>query len=307
MRPEAETIPAVSARVHLAAGAVAALFSLNYVISKLGMHAFSPLVFAYLRVVASAIVLNALLPRRQEPWSRGDWARVTGYAVLGVVINQALFLNGLALTSAHVAAILMTAIPLFALGAAIVMGRERATAAKMAGITLAFGGALVIVAREGLQGAAKSLTGDLLLLGNALAYSLYLVLSKRDMRRLGPHRVIARMFAIGSVLMIPLCAVPLARESWASIPPRAWLALLLVIAGPTVAAYLLNAWALAHADSSLVAAYTYLQPVLTAALAAVLLDERIGWAAGVAAVIIFTGVWLAGRRAVENEAEVVSG
>jgi drug/metabolite transporter (DMT)-like permease len=54
-----------------------------------------------------------------------------------------------------------------------------------------------------------------------------------------------------------------------------------------------------------VAAYTYLQPVLTAALAATLLDERIGWAAGVAAVIIFTGVWLAGRRG-ETEA-VVSG
>jgi drug/metabolite transporter (DMT)-like permease len=293
--------------VHLAAGAVAALFSLNYVISKLGMHAFSPLAFAYLRVLGSAMVLNALLPRSRERWSRGDWGRVTGYSVLGVVINQALFLNGLALTSAHVAAILMTAIPLFALGAAIVMGRERATGAKVAGITLAFGGALVIVAREGLEGAAKSLTGDLLLLGNALAYSLYLVLSKRDMKRLGPHRVIARMFGIATVLMVPLCVVPLARESWPSIPPRAWLALLLVIAGPTVAAYLLNAWALAHADSSLVAAYTYLQPVLTAALAAALLDERIGWAAAVAAVIIFSGVWLAGRRGEAVAEAVISG
>src|SRR5258706_15061796 len=109
------------------------------------------------------------------------------------------------------------------------------------------------------------------------------------------------MFAIGSLLMIPLCALPMAREHWSAIPPRAWLALALVIAGPTVAAYLLNAWALAHADSSLVAAYTYLQPVLTAALAATLLGERIGWAAGVAAVIIFTGVWLAGRKAIPEE------
>ncbi len=283
-------------RVHLAAGSVAALFSLNYVISKLGLHAFSPLVFAYLRVLLAALVLNAMLPRGLEPWPRADWARVTGYSFLGVVINQALFLSGLALTSAHVAAILMTAIPLFALGTAIVMGRERATGPKVAGILLAFGGALVIVAREVLEGASKSLTGDLLLLGNAFAYSLFLVLSKRDMKRLGPHRVIARMFAVAAVLMVPLCAVPLARQSWASIPPRAWLALLLVIAGPTVAAYLLNAWALAHAESSLVAAYTYLQPVLTAALAATLLQERIGWAAGVAALIIFTGVWLAGRR-----------
>ena len=63
--------------------------SLTFLISKLGMHAFSPLVFGYLRVLGAAIVLNALLPRSREPWSRGDWARVTGYSVLGVVINQA--------------------------------------------------------------------------------------------------------------------------------------------------------------------------------------------------------------------------
>jgi drug/metabolite transporter (DMT)-like permease len=140
----------------VASAAVAVLFSLNYVISKLGMHAFSPMVFAYLRVLGSAIVLNAMLPRGLAPWPRADRLRVTGYAILGVVINQALFLGGLALTSAHVAVIIMTAIPIFALAAAIVLGRERATVSKIAGIALAFGGALSIVAREGVEGATKS-------------------------------------------------------------------------------------------------------------------------------------------------------
>src|ERR1700719_4505862 len=173
---------AVAPRAHLALAAVSALFSLNYILSKLGMHAFSPMRFAYLRVLGSALILNAMVPRGLAPWPRVDRLRVTGYAVLGVVINQALFLGGLALTSAHVAVIIMTAIPIFALAAAIVLGRERATVSKIAGIALAFAGALSIVAREGMQGATKSLAGDLMLFGNALAYALYLVLSKRDMK-----------------------------------------------------------------------------------------------------------------------------
>ncbi len=280
---------------HLASVAVAFLFSLNYVISKLGMHAFSPMVFAYVRVLGAAAVLNVLLPRGLTPWPRADWLRVTGYAILGVVINQTLFLGGLALTSAHVAVIIMTVIPIFALAAAIILGRERATASKIGGIALAFGGALTIVVGEGVEGATKSLAGDLMLFGNAVAYALYLVLSKRDMRRLGPQRVIARMFAAGAVLMIPIAAVPLVRERWSTIPARAWLILAFVIAGPTVGAYLLNAWALAQAESSLVAAYTYLQPFLTAVLAYLILHETIGPTALVAAVVIFAGVWLAGR------------
>jgi drug/metabolite transporter (DMT)-like permease len=285
-------------RVHSALIAVGLLFSLNYVISKFGLHAFSSMTFAYLRVLGSAIVLNLMFRDRDlPPLSAGDRWRMVAYSMLGVVINQTLFLTGLSLTSAHVAAILMTLIPLFALAAAIAVGRERATVGKMAGIALALAGALAVVGREGIEGADKSLIGDLLLIANAFAYSLYLVFSKPDMERLSPRRVIARMFGIGAVIMLPLSAPWLLSEQWATIPRSAWVSLLVVIAGPTVAAYLLNAWALAHTDSSLVATYTYLQPVITMILAAIFLGERIRPVAIAAAALIFAGVYLAGRPA----------
>jgi drug/metabolite transporter (DMT)-like permease len=282
--------------VHLALLVVTILFSLNYVISKLALGKFSPLTFAYLRVLGSAIVLNALL-RNRTVLTKSDWRAIAGYAMLGVVINQSFFLGGLSLTNAHVAAILMTMIPVFTLAIAILLRRERATAAKIGGIALAFAGALAVVAREGFGGATKSLLGDLLLIGNALAYATYLVVSKRDMARLSPRRVIGLMFAIGSVALLPIASWSLVHEKWSAIPPRAWLALALVIAGPTVAAYLLSAWALAHTDSSLVAAYTYLQPVLTAFLAAMFLKETITPTAIAAAITIFAGVYISGRPA----------
>jgi drug/metabolite transporter (DMT)-like permease len=65
--------------------------------------------------------------------------------------------------------------------------------------------------------------------------------------------------------------------------------------GPTVAAYLLKAWALRYADSSLVAAYTYVQPVLATLLGAMFLGETMHPIVLVAAAMIFAGVWLAGR------------
>ncbi|HYS53266.1 MAG TPA: DMT family transporter [Thermoanaerobaculia bacterium] len=285
-------------QVHAALATVALLFSLNYIISKLGLHAFSPMTFAYLRVLGSALILNLLFRQRDlPPLSRSDRWRVVAYSVLGVVINQILFLSGLALTSAHVSAILMTLIPVFTLAAAIMAGRERPTLQKIAGIGLAMTGALAVVGREGFSGAEKSLVGDLLLIGNAFAYALYLVLSKRDMARLSPRRVIMQMFAIGAVLLLPLSAWSMWKEPWSTIPSRAWIALVIVIVGPTVAAYLLNAWALAHTDSSLVASYTYAQPVLTTILAAIFLGETIHPTAIVAAAMIFAGVYLAGRPA----------
>ena len=283
-----------SFHVHGALTLVAILFSANYIISKLAMNAFAPLVFAYLRVLGSAIILNALVHDR-APVSRGDSWRLAGFSLLAVVLNQSLFLAGLSLTSAHVAAILITTIPAFALAAAIILGRERGTATKIGGIALAATGALLVVAGEGLEGTRKSFIGDLLIVSNSLCYALYLVLSKPMMARLSARRVIAWMFALATVLMLPVCAWPMLHQNWRAIPPRAWLGLALVIVGPTVAAYLLNAWALANAESSLVASYSYLQPVMTVFLAAIFLGESVRPVAIVATAMIFTGIYLAGR------------
>jgi len=281
--------------VHGALFAVNLLFAVNYIVSKLGMSSFDPVSFAYLRVLGAAIPLNLLLPH--GALSRDELKRVTLYSLLGVVINQSMFLGGLALTSAHVAAILITAVPIFTLGAGILLKEERGSALKIAGIALAAAGAVMVVGSEGFGGTTKSLAGDLLIIGNSLSYAFFLVLAKADMARLGPQRVIARMFGIAAVLMLPLAAVPMWRLSWRTIPTAAWLSLAFVIAGPTIAAYLLNAWALSHTDSSLVAAYTYLQPILTVILAAIYLGEHIRPVAILAGILIFAGVRMAGRAA----------
>ena len=283
--------------VHSAMLLVAVLFSLNYIISKIALGTFSPLTFAYLRVLGAALILNVLWRERDPaPLSRTDSRQLVGFALLGVVINQFLFLSGLALTSAHVAAILITLIPMFALGAAIVLRRERGTPSKFLGLALAASGALLVLGGEGIAaGASKSLLGDLMIVGNSLSYALYLVLSKPAMSRMSARRVISRMFAVAAGLMLPIAAWSLLHERWQQIPARSWIALLLVIAGPTVAAYVINAWALTHVESSLVATYSYLQPVITVFLAAGFLHETIRPIALAAGVMIIGGVYLSGR------------
>jgi len=283
-------------KVHGALVTVALLFTANYIVAKLGMREFSPLSFAWLRVAGSAVILWLLA--RHDPLPREDRRLVLFLSILAVVINQSLFLSGLAFTTVQVAAILITSIPVFALGLAIALGRERASATRIGGIALAGAGALLVVGGEGFTGTARSLLGAAMILVNCFAYALYLVISKPHMTRLSARSVVARMFAVGTVLLLPICAVPLWRENWSSISSGAWVALGVVVLGPTVAAYILQAWALRYADSSSVAAYTYVQPVLATLLGAMLFSERIRPIVVVAAVMIFAGVWLAGRSTV---------
>jgi drug/metabolite transporter (DMT)-like permease len=283
-------------RLHLALFSVALFFSLNYLISKLGMREFSPLSFAWLRVLGSAIILHFVARAEGAVLAPEDRKSMLLFSVLAVVINQSMFLGGLSLTTVQVAAILITTIPVFALGVAIVLGRERATAAKAGGIALAGAGALLVVGHESVGTSWRSFAGAAMIVVNCLSYATYLVVSKPIMSRLSARTVVARMFRYGAILLLPISAWSLVHERWSAIPPRAWLALALVIAGPTVAAYLLNAWALRYAESSVVAAYTYLQPVLATMLGAMFLGEEIRPLVLVAGVMIVAGVALAGRQ-----------
>lgn len=281
-------------KVHAALFTVALLFTSNYLISKLGMKEISPLSFAWLRVAGSALLLWPIA--RGEKLPEGSGRRVVLFAVLAVVVNQTLFLSGLAFTTVQVAAILITSIPVFALGTAIAMGQEKATAMRIGGIALACAGALLVVGSEGWHGTGRSVLGAVMILINCFSYALYLVLSKPDMDRFSPRALVAKMFAAGTVLMLPISAIPLWREDWAAVSPRAWLALALVILGPTVVAYLMQAWALQYADSSVVAAYVYVQPVLATILGALFFDEAIRPIVLLAGVMICAGVWAAGRK-----------
>ena len=286
-------------RVHLALAAVTLLFSSNYIIGKIGLRSFHPFAFVWLRVAASTLLLVALARggNHRLALSRSDRKRALIASLLGVGINQTMFIAGLALTTAHEAAILITTIPIFTLLAAFGLRTEKPTLLKIAGIGIAATGALLIVAHSPAQhGGNNPLLGDFFILINSASYGFYLVVSKPLFQRHSPLALIAFLFVIGTITILPVAVHDLWRTDWSAIPTQAWLALLGVILGPTVAAYALNAWALARAEASMVAAYNYLQPFVASLLAALFLQESLEARVFFAAALIITGVFLSTLR-----------
>lgn len=288
-------------RVHIALAIVSVLFSLNYILAKYALAEFDPLAFAWIRVAGSSIMLLLFVRWRggRAILERREWKAAALYSLLGVVLNQLMFVSGLSMTSAHEAAILITTIPIFTLAVALALRTERASAFTIGGILLAAAGALVIVGGSGLSTGGTRLYGNVLILLNCLSYGSYLVVSRPLLKRASATTAMTSMFIAGTVMLLPFTLPSLLKMNWGAISPGAWAALLGVIAGPTVAAYLLNAWALARAESSMVAVYTYVQPFLASVLAWLILGEHLHARVFLAAVLIIGGVWLTTRQKAE--------
>jgi drug/metabolite transporter (DMT)-like permease len=180
----------------------------------------------------------------------------------------------------------MVTIPVFTFAIAVAVKHESFTWRRGIGIAVATAGALLLVLPRTER---ANLVGNLLMLANAFCYSLYLVFSRPLLRRHPPIVVTGWVFAL-SVWTVPLfLRAPLFP---ASPPPRAVLALLLILVFPTIVAYLLNLWALARLRASTIAAYIYLQPLLSVGLGVSQLGERPTETAALAGALILAGLGL---------------
>ena len=83
---------------------------------------------------------------------------------------------------------------------------------------------------------------------------------------------------------------------WAAMPTEVFLGFAYVIICVTFLVYFLNAFAMKTLSPSVVSAYIYLQPVLAGALSIGLGKEKLHWIQILAAVLIFSGVYLVSIR-----------
>ena len=288
--------------VHLALVLVQLMFASLSVAGKLVLRELPPFGLIAFRAPAAALLLLAI--RALRPWERVAWRDVPQLAVqafFGIVANQLLFIMGLERSTATNAVVIGATIPVFTVGVAVALDEERATPAKLAGLAIAFAGAMVIVGGGHFQASGRVLVGNLLILANSLSFSIYLVISRPMLKRYRTLTVVTWVMGLGALGVLPFGAGTLVQHA-PTLSTGAWVGLVYIALFPTVGTYFLNAFSLKRAPSSLVAIYVYAQPLLGAAMAAVLLDERPTVFIGLGGLFIGIGIFLVNRAALTSKA-----
>jgi drug/metabolite transporter (DMT)-like permease len=214
-------------------------------------------------------------------------------SVLGIAANQALFLIGLRLTTATTAALLCITIPVITAALAVVMRVERPSWRTVSGLVFAGAGGAWLITGGG--GAASLDRGALLIALNCLLYSLYIVLSRGTIQRLGAMTVITWLFTWAAVVFAMFGAPALAASlpNWTA---RSWAFIGYLVAMPTIVAYLANAWALGRSRPTLVTMYIFTQPAIAALLAWIQLGDRLSSRIVTSAALIAVGVAVVALR-----------
>jgi drug/metabolite transporter (DMT)-like permease len=227
---------------------------------------------------------------------RGDYWRLALLSLFGVTFNQLLFLTGLSLTKASNTSLLAVTIPIFALSIGSITGMEKLHTCKTIGIVLAALGVIYLIGPQNASFSSQTTIGDLLIVGNSLSYGVYVAISKNVFTRNGAVRSVMWVFIFASVLCVPLSVYSMSSVEIGTASTAIWLLVLYIGIGATAVPYFLNAWALARVNPSTVAVFVYLQPLIGFSLAVAFLGESVDFKFGVAAALIFAGVYMVTRK-----------
>jgi drug/metabolite transporter (DMT)-like permease len=279
--------------VHAALIAVQVLFASLAIVGRFVLPEFPAGALVMIRVLGAGLILLTvnLLRGGERVRDRRDLLELAGLGLLGITLNQSLFVFGLKHTTAINATILVTMVPVFTLVGAVLLGRERASKRKLGGVALAGTGAVWLIGPDRITLAPDVAFGNLLILIGMVCYAAYFLLAQRQLRKHDALTVTTYVMLTSIVTVAPVGLPALLRLDPSGIRPAIWLGVAWIVVGPTVFTYLLNIWALRRVSSSVVAVYIYLQPLLTAAVAPMLLTgESLTARTTAAGLLIFSGV-----------------
>jgi drug/metabolite transporter (DMT)-like permease len=281
------------------------LWSANFIVAKVALREFPPLLLGALRIGLAGIFLALAYWRQARARGaqfrpRGDLALLVFLAIC-IVGNQFLFLIGLNRTTVAHSALIIGVGPIFVLLIAATMGLERLTLRKIAGMAIALGGVAMLAHQASVQGAPEAERGEATLTGDAVTavacilFSMFAVYGKRATERHSTVAVNGFAYVGGAALLAPLMLWQGRDFPFAHVSPAGWGSLVYMALFPSVICYLIYYYALSHISASRVSAFIYLEPVIATVLAVAFLGERITAPLVAGGTVIFTGVCLTER------------
>jgi len=256
-----------------------------------GLKAFPAAMITPLRVGFGVATLT-LVPAARVRLPRSAWPRLVLLAAIWMAVPLTMFPFAEERVASSVAGMLNGAIPLFVASVATFVYKRRPSPAQLYGLGVGFLG-VVAIALPTLGEGSSSAVGIGLIFVALACYGFALDLAAPLQQQYGSLPVLWNSQLVALVLVTPF-AIPSADEVDFAWKPFLMIGALGVFG--TALAYVVMAANAGRFGSTRASVTTYLIPVVSLILGAVILDESVAVLSVVGCAISLWGAWLAGRQ-----------
>ena len=270
------------------------IWGVNYIVLKAVLLAVPPFAMNAVRFSLAAISVAAIaVARGASRPPREAFGRLLLMGLLGNTLYQFGFVEGVALTRAGNAALIMAAVPVQTAVLSHLRGHDRLRRRDIVGLAISSAGIATIVLGSGAEVAfGPTMKGDLLVLASTVLWSVATVGSKPLADRLGPITATAWTMGLGAVPLVLVSLPAVLAEPWRQVRPATWAGIVFSALGALVIAYLIWYRGVQRLGPSRTALYSNVTPFVAMLTAWIVLGETPTAWQGAGAAGIFTGIYL---------------
>lgn len=249
----------------------------THIVAKVVVEDVDSVTLTFLRSMIAAIglLIIFLIREKRIRIERSDRLKMFVLGALAIPLNQFAFLIAIGLTTPSNASLFYATTPVFVMIFSALLLRERTLLFAKIGVIIGFIGIAVVIFERGIDFSSEYTLGNFIMVVAVSAWGLYTVLGRPLVLKYGSFHVSALSMIIGAVLFIPVGIIPALRFDYTTIGLAHLYGLLYLGIGTSIIAYFLWYYALGRIESTKVAVFTYLQPVVTTILAVIILDQII--------------------------------
>jgi drug/metabolite transporter (DMT)-like permease len=291
---------------HAAAAAAALSAGAAVVATRFVIGETDPLSLVFYRYVVSVVCFAPALP---AIWPRGtldaaEYAKIAGFGILFFVFFPWAFNAALEYNPAARGAVGLATIPIQTLLVAAAFGRERLTAAKGAGVALAFCGIVVAFGSAAFgHGPSGSIAGDGLMLLGVFCAAVYSVFSRATLMRHGALFVTALAMTFAVAVLLPVMTFEHGGLAVPAFTAKGWGAVVFLGTIAGAVQFSLFMWALRWLAPTVTVLYITLNPIAAMVLGILVLGESItpeliaGMALVLFGIVVGSGAYTSLRKA----------
>lgn len=273
---------------------MALIWGVNFVVVKFATGVLPPVAFNAMRVSLAAVTLLGISSLGTRPWPRRRQSLILiGLGVLGNGLYQLFFIEGVSLTRAGDASLLIAATPAFIAIIGRIRGIERVGRRGWMGIVMSIAGIGLVSGAAASGQAHSALIGDLLILCGSVCWAIYTVMLKPHMHDVDGIKLSALTMVGGAISLLLYAWPAMLSTHWSEAPAAAYGAMLYSGLGALVIAYLFWYRGVRIIGPTRTAMYSNLQPIFAVIVAWIVLGELPTVWQGVGAASILSGLALA--------------
>ncbi|RKD29489.1 DMT family transporter [Thermohalobacter berrensis] len=277
---------------------MAALFWAGaFIAGKLGVNELSPISLTFFRFFfASIIIFFVMVKYEKKNWRlKGkDWIPVIITGVVGMVGYHIFFFTALKYTQASNASILAATNPIVTAVLASYFINEKLVIKRIIILILALIGVILTITNWNIKTLVNFTfnKGDLIMLVAVTCWATYSVIVKKIMDRYSPLILTTYSFIVCTVVLFPFVIREFLQISIFDISIKGWLPVVYMAIFPTVIGYLIQQMAIKEIGVSRAAIFINLVPVFSVILAAIILNEKLGYLRLISGFMIVLAVYL---------------